>query len=84
MAPKFILAVHDMWDPRVILFPVAIHELGHQQLVDGERSCRRGRELPETRKERRREVRVAGGRAQRAGAKRRAASHRSPGSGAAA
>ena len=35
MAPKFILGVYDIRDPHVILFLVAIDELGHQQLAGG-------------------------------------------------
>jgi hypothetical protein len=33
MAPKFFLAIYDIRDPRVILFLVAIDELGHPYLA---------------------------------------------------
>jgi hypothetical protein len=33
MAPKFILAIYDIRDPQVILFQVAIDELGHPYLA---------------------------------------------------
>jgi hypothetical protein len=43
MAPKFILAIYDIRDPRVILFLVAIDEFGHPYLAAGRSVAGRGR-----------------------------------------